>query len=310
MLRTINLLGRIPLRIQLIVHSDNTKVDLIIRPTADGYQVYYYGANGEKVFSDKDGTPFSEKVASAKNSENANYRADYDSLSPDAQFQADFGTSAKPVKTFNTGSDGVFWVNDASDGDQVYFKDDVLNSYDRFWVTEDTDLLKHLSEDKLTGEYKTDDAKLTITGNHQDYNAGDSNSFLVHNSFDRPTDAFVIRKSVDYYGSYTNPDADKLFYFDVLINNAAPNGLSWQITQDGDAISKGTFSAAATSTTPYRFSIKAGQQFEIIGMKKNTPVEVHELIMENRTLLKSLLQRGHRQHAYLCDREKRRLAPV
>ncbi len=130
--------------------SDGTKVDLVIRPTVHGYEVYYYNADGEKIYQDKDDTSFKDKIGSAKNSENPNYAADYDSLSLDAKFKADFQTSAKPSKTFNTGSDGnagSFYVSDFSDGDQVYFKDANLSSYDRFWITEDTDLLKLLSEE-------------------------------------------------------------------------------------------------------------------------------------------------------------------
>lgn len=269
-------------------------VDLIVRPIIDSngdlnYEVYYYDTDGRKTYSDE----LTAKVASASVSTNSNYATGYAEKEIAARFQADFETADKPVNSFTTGSNGEFYLSDGSDGDQIYIldkefydKDSGQNKYACYYVTEDIALLNLLNEGKKSGEYKTEDTALTQATSPLSYTGGDANAYTVHNTFDRPTDEFVIKKSVNYFNTLTNPFSNDTFVFEVLVNEEAPNGLAYTITQGNTVIQAETpLNASPGSTEPARFELKAGQQVNIVGMTKNTYIEVREIIIENGALV-------------------------
>ena len=272
--------------------SDTLLVDLIVKPLANGsYEVYYYDNDGKKV----DNPTLTAKIGSASNANG------YASLDIDGKFQKDFSTEetilSKPTKNFTTGSYGEFYLSDGSDGDQIYINDKELQNYAYYYITEDADLLKNLNKDKVSGEYKTDKVSaeytkdtstgnLILSANPKNYTPEDANFFDMHNDFSRPTDAFVIKKSVNYFQNLSNPFQNDVFIFEVLVNESAPSDLTYTITEGETVVkSETTLSASPDDTTPARFELKANQQVNIIGMMKNTYIEVRELVMEDETLL-------------------------
>ncbi|MCR5600168.1 MAG: hypothetical protein K6G33_05440 [Ruminococcus sp.] len=210
-------------------------VDLILRPidSSGGYEGYYYDSEG---------------------------RHEVDNISV-----ADLPTT----KNFSTGTNGEFYLFDGSEGDQVYFKK-IKSSY--YYIIEDTALLATYNNAKFSGVYD-DSVQALQNGIGLKYNSTDANLFEVQNLFDRPNDAFTIKKTVNYMAG--TDIFDEEFTFELLIDDASPSGCKYEKYEGDELIETDVF---PYSESPAVIKLKSNQRMEIKGIMKNTPVEVRELI--------------------------------
>ena len=234
--------------------SDKT---LIIRPTANDYEVYYYDSSGKHI---------EDKPHNSKASDLAE------------RFKADYEITSQVTKYFSTGIDGEFYLYDSYDGDQVYFKK-LKSTY--YYVTEDISLLDSINDEKInfhkTGVYKTDSEALTTPNPALFFDVSDANLFEVKNCFDKPNDVFTLKKTINYFGS--SDLLNEEFTFELLINDENPGGYSY-VKYDGDSvIAEGSFDYGAVSE-PAVIKLKGSQRIEIEGIMKNTFIEVRELITD------------------------------
>lgn len=244
--------------------GDLSNVDLIVRPTdsSGGYEVYYYDQNGER----KD---YSEHVGD-KSSESA-----YSAADMAGRFRYDYGASGTLTKNLSTGEKGEFYIYDGNDGDQVYFKK-IRSSY--YYITEDTALLESYNSRniaaKLTGIYDSEVPAL-ISGVGVQYDASDANMFEVKNVFDRPNDAFTVKKTVNYLGD--TDIFDEEFSFEILVDGDPPYGYEY-VKYEGDTpIEEGVFQFFGEEPI---VKLRSNQRIEIKGIMKDTPIEVRELITD------------------------------
>lgn len=244
--------------------SEISNTDLIIRPvdSSGNYIVYYYDTAGVK-------HDYSEKCGSGSSD------AAYQAADTAGRFQLDYGSGSTVTKNFSTGKNGEFYLYDGSEGDQVYFRK-IRSSY--YYISEDIQLLSDINDTKiagkLTGIYNTDAPELT-SGTALRYIASDANSFEVRNYFDKPNDAFTIKKTVNYFGGTEITDED--FTFELLINDESPSGYSY-VKYFGDIpLIEGVF---PYSDEPAVIKLKGNQRIEIKGIMKNTPIEVREIICD------------------------------
>ncbi len=257
--------------------------DVIIVPTSGeyGYKAYYYNSGIRSEYEpEKNGAYYknTERTANEKSAYmqlNIGERFVYDYFYGEDKFSTNL---ANLTKYFETDSQGSFYLSDGNDGDQVYFK---KFEYERYSVTENTDLLKTYNESKETGVYDATVSTLTDeNGMAKSYIANDANEFEVKNYFDKPHDALKINKSVPYFGTITNP-INEDFTFELLVKDKTPEGYSYRIFSGSTEISSGIFGSAATSTTPAEFTLKGGERMEVYGIMKNKPVTVREILVKN-----------------------------
>ena len=233
-----------------------TNGELILRPidNSGGYEVYYYDVNGVRQV-------YSVAHTAAAGTLEERFRADYNNKT---------GTISK---NFSTGTNGEFYLFDGSDGDQVYFKK-IKSSY--YYITEDTALLATYNDAKiaakLSGVYD-DSVQALQNGIGLKYNGADANLFEVQNLFDRPNDAFTIKKTVNYMAG--TDIFDEEFTFELLIDDASPSGYKYEKYEGDELIETDVF---PYSEAPAVIKLKSNQRMEIKGIMKNTPVEVRELI--------------------------------
>ena len=257
--------------------------DVIIVPVSGeyGYKAYYYNSGIRSEYEpEKNGAYYknAERTANEKSAYmqlNIGERFVYDYFYGEDKFSTNL---ANLTKYFETDSQGTFYLSDGNDGDQVYFK---KFEYERYSVTENTDLLKTYNESKETGVYDATVSTLTDeNGMAKSYIANDANEFEVKNYFDKPHDALKINKSVPYFGTITNP-INEDFTFELLVKDKTPEGYSYRIFNGSTEISSGIFGSAATSTTPAEFTLKGGERMEVYGIMKNKTVTVREILVKN-----------------------------
>lgn len=235
-----------------------TNGELILRPidSNGGYEVYYYDVNGERQIYDLPHT-------SVKSTIEERFREDYHNQT---------GTISK---NFSTGTKGEFYIYDGNDGDQVYFKKLRSNYY---YITEDTTVLAAYNErnisEKRTGIYD-DEIDALSSGLGLKFNASDANLFEVRNQFDKPNDAFTIKRTVNYFGNLQLFDEE--FTFELLVDNASPAGYVYEKYEGDTIIDSGTF---PFSDEPAIIKLKSNQHIDIKGIMKNTPIEVREIITD------------------------------
>lgn len=232
--------------------------ELILRPidSSGGYEVYYYDINGDRKVYDLPHTS-EEKTIEER------FRDDYNNQT---------GTI---TKNFSTGTKGEFYIYDGDDGDQVYFKK-LRSTY--YYITEDMTVLaayndRNISE-KRTGKYD-DEINALTSGLGLKFNASDANLFEVRNQFDKPNDAFTIKKTVNYFGSLQLFDEE--FTFELLVDNKSPAGYIYEKYEGETLIDDGTF---PFSDEPAIIKLKSNQHIDIKGIMKNTPIEVREIITD------------------------------
>ena len=237
--------------------SDKT---LIIRPTASGYEVYYYDSTGKNIYG--------------VGTEHTSTKTDLGE-----RFKEDYNVTGQVTKYFSTGGDGEFYLYDGDLSDQVYFKK-LKSTY--YYVTEDVSLLNEINNEKIeshkTGVYKTDAETLTTANPALFFDVNDANLFEVRNYFDKPNDAFTIKKTINYFGS--SDLLNEEFTFELLINEENPGGYSY-VKYDGDSvIEEGSFDYG-TATEPAVIKLKGSQHIDIKGIMKNTYIEVREIITDS-----------------------------
>ncbi|MDY4412927.1 MAG: hypothetical protein SPE43_00930 [Ruminococcus sp.] len=259
--------------------TGNGTFDLIIRPVDSNgnYEVYYYDTtNKRQIYRTEQRYP-------GVNKGNEGYSA----LGIDEKFKLDYanGSNLYVTKQFVTGSDGQFYLFDGNDGDQVYFKN--LN-FTYYYITENISLLETLNDKKIndgmTGIYDINNQKLSKYQNYaEQYKSADANAFEVQNYFDKPNDAFTVRKTINYFAG-TNP-VNEEFTFELLINNENPGGYSYTKYEGDNIIETNVFDVSQNPQTPAVIKLKGGQRIEITGIMKNTPIEVREIISDENGIL-------------------------
>ena len=235
-----------------------TNGELILRPidSNGGYEVYYYDIYGDR-------KPYNLEHTSTKDTIEEKFRDDYHNKT---------GTI---TKNFSTGTKGEFYIYDGNDGEQVFFKNLRSNYY---YITEDMKILAAYNDrniaEKRTGTYD-DELNALTSGLGLKFNASDANLFEVRNQFDRPNDAFTIKKTVNYFGDLQLFDDE--FTFELLVDNESPAGYRYEKYEGETLIDEGIF---PFSDKPAVITLKGNQHIDILGIMKNTPIEVRELITD------------------------------